>query len=173
MRVDDTFPRIADRRARGVIASSCTRLGCSMAWARSPKSRATASARAWPGRGCRRAVASSAHRCQPIMAAVEVHRSLSRKVDTTGLIKLTVLTEADCSAMREAFRRCWMLLYSQPGELDPRVTALRPYNPRFDSLTGWTTDIRSRQDKTIYRNTTGALRTSAPALGAPKNRQLL
>jgi len=60
------------------------------------------------------------------MAAVEVHRSLSRKVDTTGLIKLTVLTEADCSAMREAFRRCWMLLYSQPGELDPRVTALRP-----------------------------------------------
>jgi hypothetical protein len=32
-----------------------------------------------------------------------VIRRLSRKVDTRGLIKLTILTGADCTTMREAF----------------------------------------------------------------------
>ena len=49
-----------------------------------------------------------------------VIRHLSRKVDTPGLIKLTVLTDADCTAIREAFRRCSALLHSQPGEINYR-----------------------------------------------------
>ena len=40
-----------------------------------------------------------------------VIRRLSRKVDTSGLVKLTVLTDADCTAMREAFGRCSALLH--------------------------------------------------------------
>ncbi len=45
------------------------------------------------------------------------------QVETTGLIKLTVLSEADCTAMREAYGRCSALLHSQPGEINPRLPA--------------------------------------------------
>ncbi|MGH7089762.1 MAG: AAA family ATPase, partial [Stellaceae bacterium] len=76
-----------------------------------------------------------------------VLRRLSRKVDTSGLIKLTVLTEADCTAMREAFGRCSMLLHSQPGELDPRVPAPSAIEAQIDALAHWIADIRERQDK--------------------------
>ncbi|MBX7250190.1 MAG: AAA family ATPase, partial [Caulobacteraceae bacterium] len=50
-----------------------------------------------------------------------VLRRLSRKVDTTGLIKLTVITDGDCDAVREAFKRCSALLHSQPGEINPAL----------------------------------------------------
>ena len=53
-----------------------------------------------------------------------VMRRLSRKVDTTGLIKLTVLTNTDCSMMREAFGRCSALLASR-HESDESVRLLR------------------------------------------------
>jgi hypothetical protein len=52
-----------------------------------------------------------------------VLRRLSRKVDTTGLIRLTVLTDSDCNTMREAFGRCSALLHSQPGEINPPLPA--------------------------------------------------
>lgn len=74
-----------------------------------------------------------------------VIRRLSRKVDTTGLIKLTILTHADCTAMREAFRRCSMLLHSQPGELNPRLPAPSLIEAEINALTSWLADIRSRQ----------------------------
>ncbi|WP_245508835.1 AAA family ATPase [Bradyrhizobium nanningense] len=43
-----------------------------------------------------------------------VIRRLSRKVDTRGLIKLTVLTDTDCAIMRQAFGRCSALLRAAP-----------------------------------------------------------
>ena len=52
-----------------------------------------------------------------------VIRRLSRKVDTAGLVKLTVLTDGDCTAMRHAFGRCSALLHSQPGEINPELPA--------------------------------------------------
>lgn len=75
-----------------------------------------------------------------------VLRRLSRKIDTTGLIKLTVLSEADCTEMREAFGRCSMLLHSQPGELNPRVPIPSAIEAEIEALANWTSDIRSRQD---------------------------
>jgi len=76
-----------------------------------------------------------------------VIRRLSRKVDTTGLIKLTVLTDADCTAMRDAFGRCSALLHSQPGEINPRLPAPSVIDAEIDALERWITDIRSRQEK--------------------------
>ena len=76
-----------------------------------------------------------------------VIRRLSRKVETTGLIKLTVLTNADCTAMREAFGRCSALLHSQPGEINPRLPAPSVIHAEIDALENWIADIRSRQEK--------------------------
>lgn len=76
-----------------------------------------------------------------------VIRRLSRKVDTTGLIKLTILTDADCSAMREAFGRCSALLHSQPGEINPRLPAPSAIEIEIDALAMWISDIRIRQEK--------------------------
>jgi energy-coupling factor transporter ATP-binding protein EcfA2 len=75
-----------------------------------------------------------------------VVRRLSRKVDTTGLIKLTIITEADCTTMREAFGRCSALLHSQPGEINPRVPAPSVIEAEIDALTKWISDISVRQD---------------------------
>lgn len=77
-----------------------------------------------------------------------VIRRLSRKVNTTGLIQLTVLTEADCISMREAFGRCSALLHSQPGEINPRLPAPSQIENEIDELARWIADIRSRQEKT-------------------------
>lgn len=76
-----------------------------------------------------------------------VIRRLSRKVDTTGLIKLTVITDADCTAMREAFGRCSALLHSQPGEINPRLPAPSMIEAEIDALEKWIADIWSRQKK--------------------------
>jgi energy-coupling factor transporter ATP-binding protein EcfA2 len=76
-----------------------------------------------------------------------VIRRLSRKVDTTGLIKLTVLTDADCMVMRQAFGRCSALLHSQPGEINPRLPAPALIESEIDVLEKWIADVRTRQDK--------------------------
>ena len=76
-----------------------------------------------------------------------VIRRLSRKVDTTGLIKLTVLTDGDCTAMRLAFGRCSALLHSQPGELNPRLPEPTAIEAEIDALEKWIADIRARQEK--------------------------
>ncbi|VFU17786.1 AAA family ATPase [Methylocella tundrae] len=76
-----------------------------------------------------------------------VIRRLSRKVDTTGLIKLTILTEADCTAMREAFGRCSALLHSQPGEINPLLPAPSVIESEIDALAKWIADIRTRQEQ--------------------------
>ncbi len=76
-----------------------------------------------------------------------VIRRLSRKVDTTGLIKLTVLTDIDCTTMREAFGRCSALLHSQPGEINPRLPAPSAIEAEIKALAQWIADIRIRQDK--------------------------
>lgn len=76
-----------------------------------------------------------------------VIRRLSRKVDTTGLIKLTVLTDGDCTAMREAFGRCSALLHSQPGEINPRLPEPSAIQAEIEALEKWIADIRARQEK--------------------------
>lgn len=76
-----------------------------------------------------------------------VIRRLSRKVDTTGLIKLTVLTNGDCTIMRDGFGRCSALLHSQPGEINPRLPPPTIIQAEIDELERWIADIRTRQEK--------------------------
>ncbi len=76
-----------------------------------------------------------------------VLRRLSRKVDTTGLIRLTVLTDSDCNSMREAFGRCSALLHSQPGEINPPLPAPSVIETEIEMLAKWIADIRSRQEQ--------------------------
>lgn len=78
-----------------------------------------------------------------------VIRRLSRKVDTTGLIKLTVLTDGDCTTMREAFGRCSALLHSQPGEINPRIPAPSVIQTEIETLERWIANIRVRQEKLV------------------------
>jgi hypothetical protein len=75
-----------------------------------------------------------------------VIRRLSRKVDTTGLNKL-IITDADCTAMREAFGRCSALLHSQPGEINPRLPAPTAIESEIKALASWIADIWARQEK--------------------------
>lgn len=76
-----------------------------------------------------------------------VLRRLARKVDTTGLLKLTVLTPQDCATMREAFGRCSALMHSQPGELNPPLPAPDAISAEIEALASWIGDIRDRQAK--------------------------
>ena len=76
-----------------------------------------------------------------------VIKRLGRKVETIGLLKLTVLTPHDCSVMRDAFSRCSKLLHSQPGELNPPLPTPSVIESEIDALAGWITDIRNRQSK--------------------------
>jgi ABC-type transport system involved in cytochrome c biogenesis ATPase subunit len=76
-----------------------------------------------------------------------VVRRLSRKVDTGGLIKLSVVTEADCVAMREAFGRCSMLLHSQPGEINPALPTPAAVDAEITALADWVAGLRARQAK--------------------------
>lgn len=78
-------------------------------------------------------------------AVCPVIRRLARKVDTAGLIKLTVLTLADCTAVRDAFGRCSLLLHSQPGELNPALPAPSTIDREIKVLAGWIGNIRQRQ----------------------------
>ncbi|MDD3029376.1 MAG: AAA family ATPase [Alphaproteobacteria bacterium] len=76
-----------------------------------------------------------------------VIKRLSRKVETAGLMKLTIIEPEDCKTMREAFGRCSMLLHSQPGELNPRLPSPATIESEINTLSQWISDIRDRQDK--------------------------
>ena len=60
---------------------------------------------------------------------------------------LLVLTDDDCTTMREAFGRCSALLHSQPGEINPRIPALSIIQTEIETLERWIANIRVRQEK--------------------------
>lgn len=74
-----------------------------------------------------------------------VLRRLGRKVDTTGLIQLTVLTEADHSEMRQAYGRLSMLLHNQPDGLSEKLPTPDVIESEINALLNWLTSIRGRQ----------------------------
>ena len=73
-------------------------------------------------------------------------KRLSQKVQTDGLVKLAVVSEADCATMRDAYGRCSKLLHSQPGELNPRLPSPDDIEQEIAALEKWITEIRGRQD---------------------------
>jgi energy-coupling factor transporter ATP-binding protein EcfA2 len=80
-------------------------------------------------------------------AVCPVIKRLARKVDTAGLLKLTVLTQEDCTVMRDAFGRCSALLHSQPADINPPLPSPTVIGAEIDALSSWIDDIRQRQSK--------------------------
>lgn len=76
-----------------------------------------------------------------------VIKRLSRKVQTAGLIRLTVLQEQDCHVMREAYGNCSQHLHSQPAELNQKLSTPDEIEAEIAALETWAADIISRQDK--------------------------
>jgi hypothetical protein len=88
-------------------------------------------------------------------------------MDTTGLAKLTVLTDADCTAMREVFGRCSALLHSQPGEINRHLPAPSAIEADIDALEKWIADIRSGSRRPHDDIVGKAFRQSAPQSPTP------
>lgn len=82
-------------------------------------------------------------------AVSPVIKRLAKKVQTDGLIRLTVLQEQDCHDMREAYGRCSQLLHSQPGEMNPRLPTPAQIEGEIAALETWVRSIRDRQDRVL------------------------
>ena len=74
-----------------------------------------------------------------------VFKRLSRKVETSGLAKLTVLDISDCKVMREAYGRCSSLLHSDPTDLRAVERTPDSIQHEIDVLKKWYEGIRDRQ----------------------------
>lgn len=78
-------------------------------------------------------------------AVSPVIKRMAKKVQTDGLIRLTVFQEQDCFDMREAYGRCSQLLHSQPGELNPRLPTPTEVETEITVLETWVQSIKCRQ----------------------------
>ncbi len=76
-----------------------------------------------------------------------VIRRLANKVDTKGLLKLTVLSQGDCIAMRQAFGRCSALLHSEADALNRPLPSPELIETEIKVLAEWVQGIQERQDK--------------------------
>jgi len=79
-------------------------------------------------------------------AVSPVIKRLAKKVQTDGLIRLTVLEEKDCHDMREAYGRCSQLLHSQPGELNSPLPNPDKIEAEIAALETWFKSVRLRQN---------------------------
>lgn len=74
-----------------------------------------------------------------------VIRRLSNEVKTTGLVKLTAITVADCQSMRDGFQRCSELLHSAAAALNRPLPTPDNLQGEISALANWTSDLRQRQ----------------------------
>lgn len=74
-----------------------------------------------------------------------VIRRLSNKVNTSGLVKMTPITIADCETMRDGFGRCSELLHSVAAELNRPLPRPEILSAEIDALSAWADDLRKRQ----------------------------
>lgn len=74
-----------------------------------------------------------------------VVRRLSNEVKTPGLVKLTAITVADCTSMRDGFGRCSELLHSAAATLNRRLPRPEELITEIDALAAWSDDLRQRQ----------------------------
>jgi energy-coupling factor transporter ATP-binding protein EcfA2 len=77
-----------------------------------------------------------------------VIRRLSNEVRTSGLVKLTAITVADCEAMRDGFGRCSELLHSAAAALNRPLPRPEILSAEIDALSTWADNIRQRQAAT-------------------------
>ena len=78
-------------------------------------------------------------------AVGHVTRRLSNKVDTAGLVKMTVITVPDCESMRDGFGRCSELLHSVSAVLNRPLPTPDQLTAEITALSTWADDVRQRQ----------------------------
>lgn len=76
-----------------------------------------------------------------------VYRRLSNKINTGGLIKVTVLTERDHELMRDGFKRCSELLHSSSAALNKPLPKPDVIEGEINVLEAWIASVRTRQEK--------------------------
>lgn len=76
-----------------------------------------------------------------------VLKRLANKVDTKGLLKLTVLNQDDCIQMRQAFGRCSALLHSEADALNRPLPTPEAIDSEIKALAAWVQGVQERQDK--------------------------
>lgn len=80
-------------------------------------------------------------------AVSHVIRRLSNKVDTAKLVKLTVISVADCEAMRDGYGRCSELLHSSAQALNRGMPRPEAVEQEINALTQWAADLKQRQSR--------------------------
>ena len=84
-------------------------------------------------------------------AVSPVLKRLSQKVNTIGLIKLTILNEKDYGTMREAYGRCSKHVHSQPVELAPNLPTPNEIEEEINELDDWVQNVQKRQNKVVQK----------------------
>lgn len=81
-------------------------------------------------------------------AVSSVIRRLSNKVDTKNLVKLTVITAADCEAMRDGYGRCSEMLHSEAADRNRPLPRPEAIEQEITALEQWASNLKARQDQT-------------------------
>lgn len=81
-------------------------------------------------------------------AVSSVIRRLSNKVDTKNLVKLTVITAADCEAMRDGYGRCSEMLHSEAADRNRPLPRPEAIEHEIMALEQWSSNLKARQDQT-------------------------
>ena len=74
-----------------------------------------------------------------------VLRTFSSKVDTRGFGKLSAITEADASTMREHYGRCSEFLHKASDAINPSAPTPESIEKELDALEAWLKAISERQ----------------------------
>jgi hypothetical protein len=80
-------------------------------------------------------------------AVAPVIRRYSHKVRTGGLVKLTVLTEPDCTEFDKGFAWSCKHCHTYPAGVNPPTTAPTKMQEEIHRLRDWFTSVKTRQDK--------------------------
>jgi hypothetical protein len=74
-----------------------------------------------------------------------VLRRLSNKVNTAGLLQMTVITREDCEEMRRAFGRCSALLHSEARGLNAPLPVPEKVLAEIAVLRAWVEKLTQKQ----------------------------
>lgn len=75
-----------------------------------------------------------------------VYSRFDTKVQTSGLVKTTVISEEDCRVMREAYGWCSVREHSEPLAFGSKPPAPAEFIDRIGELRRWLEDIKARQE---------------------------
>lgn len=80
-------------------------------------------------------------------AVAPVFRRFSHKVHTGGLRKLTLLTEQDCTDLKNGFALCSTYCHTDPAETNRPVPNPNTIREEINRLRRWSESIRTRQEQ--------------------------